>query len=243
VEEGAYEPWLRILNGKSHVLHHGYYATRLPPQKDPGQTWEDSRNAEEKFFRGKQCWCKPVIDRNRLGTGKLIHVLSANLSQMIQERFNLYDRKLILLRLPTLKKNLVDKMREVQLDLASLPKSFADDPQAHLLSLCTGFVEDMDFYTNGKENSDPKKPTFLHDALPHYSKLKDKVSHTRPKFEIAPAISLEPPRCVAPQLESYGLLVQLPNPDYVYEAPVAATPQPPRAPPEIKGTSSKAIHD
>jgi hypothetical protein len=143
-----------------------------------------------------------------------------------------------------LKKNLVDKMREVQLDLASLPKSFADDPQAHLLSLCTGFVEDMDFYTNGKENSDPKKPTFLHDALPHYSKLKDKVSHTRPKFEIAPAISLGPPICVTPQPDYQRLVVVgLPNPDDVYEAPIAATPQPPRAQPEISGTSSQAIHD
>jgi Dynamin central region len=236
VDEGTYESWLKILNGKSHVLHLGYYATRLPAQKDMGQTWEVSREAEDKFFRGKSCWCKPVTDKNRLGTAKLTQALSAKLSQMIQETFRPLDPWLILLRLPTLKKDLVDKMRKVQRDFASLPKSFADDPQAHLLSLCTGFVQEMDFYTNGKENSDPRKPTFLHDALPHYFKLKDKISLTRPKFEIALAISLPPPV----NFVNYEPVYLPPHPDYVHQLPVSTPESRPqhRAQTETKGTSS-----
>ena len=83
VGEGEYETWLKILNGKSHQLHHGYYTTRLPSPKEMNQTWEEARNKERNFFMSKQPWCH--VDKNRVGIGKLTEALSVRLSQMIEE--------------------------------------------------------------------------------------------------------------------------------------------------------------
>ena len=78
-------------------------------------------------------------------------------------------------------------MRQVFQDLNGLPKSFTDDPQANLLSLCSAFTQEVDSYTNGNPKERPNQATFLRDALPHYRILKDLVSDTRPQFAITPA--------------------------------------------------------
>lgn len=85
VMEGEYETWLNILNGKSHQLHHGYYATRLPSPKEMNQTGEEARKKEVNFFQSRQPWCN--VDKNRVGIGKLTEALSVRLSQMIEEMF------------------------------------------------------------------------------------------------------------------------------------------------------------
>ena len=89
--------------------------------------------------------------------------------------------------LPTLKKDLSDKMRKVQSDLNGLPKSFADNPQAHLLTLCNAFVQEIGSYTNGKPTYPPNQRTFLRDALRHYRVLEKEIKRTRPQFEVAPS--------------------------------------------------------
>ena len=50
VGEGEYEPWLKILNGKSRQLHHEYYSTHLPSPKEMNQTWEEARLKERNFL-------------------------------------------------------------------------------------------------------------------------------------------------------------------------------------------------
>lgn len=77
-------------------------------------------------------------------------------------------------------------MRRFQSELANLPKSFADNPQAHLLSLCTAFIQDVDTYTNGKPAYPPTQPTFLRDCLEYYRDLEKDIKYTRPQFEIMP---------------------------------------------------------
>jgi hypothetical protein len=96
-------------------------------------------------------------------------------------------------RLPTLKKDLSDKLRKVHLDLDALPKSFDDNPQAHLLSLCGTFIQEIDDYTNGKPNHNPDQPTFLQDALMHYRIFRQQVNGTRPRFGIPPAQTCDAP--------------------------------------------------
>ena len=81
VGEGEYETWMDILNGKSHQLHHGYYATRLASPKEINQTWQESRTKENNFFQSKAPWCH--VDKNRVGSKKLTEALSSKLSQMI----------------------------------------------------------------------------------------------------------------------------------------------------------------
>ena len=80
--------WLKIVNNKSHILHHGYYLTRLPrDEKEMQQTPTKSREMESNYLQGHQRWGK--VDKNRLGTAKLAEVLSTRLSLMIEETFNL----------------------------------------------------------------------------------------------------------------------------------------------------------
>lgn len=76
-------------------------------------------------------------------------------------------------------------MRKVKLDLDGLPKSFADNPQAHLLSLCAAFISDLDSYTNGKPTYPPDQPTFIREAAPYYRVLEKEIKRTRPEFKIS----------------------------------------------------------
>lgn len=186
VQEGEHENWLSIMNGRSRMLHHGYFMTRLPANlKEMQQTWEASRDMERNFFNSRQPWNK--LDKSRLSTAKLTEALSTRLSIMIEEMYTHFVIVNLTSRLPGLKKDLSDKMREVYQDLNGLPKSLADDPQANLLSLCSAFTQEVDSYTNGKPKEKPDQRTFLRDALPHYRTLKDLVSDTRPQFSVAPA--------------------------------------------------------
>ena len=77
-------------------------------------------------------------------------------------------------------------MRKVRQDLAEMPKSFAENPQSDLMSLCHAFIKEVESYTSGKPNDDPDQATFLGDASPHYEALKQEVIRTRPQFGISP---------------------------------------------------------
>jgi len=83
VPEGEHASWIDILENKTHRLHHGYYATRLPATKEMGQSWEDTRRLEKKFFQSTQPWNK--VDRNRTGVENLVGALSVRLNRMIEE--------------------------------------------------------------------------------------------------------------------------------------------------------------
>jgi hypothetical protein len=84
VQEGESEQWIKILNNERHILRCGYYATRLPGpnNKEMGQTWEQAREAEKRFF-GHKPW-SPFKDR--LGTENLTEALSDGLAEMIDAR-------------------------------------------------------------------------------------------------------------------------------------------------------------
>jgi hypothetical protein len=183
VGQGEYEPWFNILKGKTHQLHYGYYATRWAAPKEMEQTWSESRKKEENFFNSKDPWCH--VDKNRVGIEKLTEALSVRLSQMIEEMFD-PRHPLANTSLPTLKKDLFDKMKKVQSELGDLPQSFADNPQRNLLSLCSSFVQEIDKYTNGQPIHPPNQPTFLRDALRHYRGLEKEIKRTRPQFNVVP---------------------------------------------------------
>lgn len=79
-------------------------------------------------------------------------------------------------------------MRQVRSDLEDLPKSFMDNPQAHLLGLCNAFTQAIDSYTNGKPNYPSSQPTFLQENVINYRALEKEIKRTRPHFEIPPAL-------------------------------------------------------
>lgn len=88
LQEGEYDPWVKILNNQSHVLRRGYYMTRLPgpTPKEMAQTWEESREIERRFFK-KQPWSQQP-DKSRFGIDKLKEALSSGLAKMIEEKFS-----------------------------------------------------------------------------------------------------------------------------------------------------------
>lgn len=99
-------------------------------------------------------------------------------------------------------------MRNVDTQLTSLPKSFADNPQAHLLRLCSAFIQEVDSYTNGKPNHNPDDRTFLQEGQSHYQSLKALIEGTRPRFVICPTAVVEngePPVMEPPVIEGSSL--------------------------------------
>jgi hypothetical protein len=110
-------------------------------------------------------------------------------------------------RLPGLKEEVLNKLKKIDQDLAELPDSLAQNPQADLSKLCIKFVKEVESYASGKPNDDPKQRTFLRDCLSHYRSLKDRILSTRPHFGVGHSdprlsngiIEASPlPQCLAP---------------------------------------------
>lgn len=87
-------------------------------------------------------------------------------------------------RLPGLKEEVFDKLRDVEQELVGLPESLSENPQIDLSKLCIKFVKDVENYAGGKPNDDPSQRTFLRDSLSHYRSLKDRILSTRPHFKV-----------------------------------------------------------
>jgi len=85
----------------------------------------------------------------------------------------------------------MDRLQNVESELRNLPPSFADNPQGHVLGICSSFVRDIENYTNGTPPvSFPSISTpqsFLRDAAVCYSALEKGIKGTRPRFEITPS--------------------------------------------------------
>jgi hypothetical protein len=77
------------------------------------------------------------------------------------------------------------KMKKVQDDLDLLPHSFADNPQAGLLALCSEFISETDEYVNGA----PNRATFFRELHNQFNKLTKDIMGTRPAFETTPSDS------------------------------------------------------
>jgi hypothetical protein len=78
-------------------------------------------------------------------------------------------------------------MRTIREGLQKLPKSFEDNPQAELWSLCITFTKAVNEYAGGKsENADSNVKSFLQESDPHYLGFKEAILRTRPKFQVVP---------------------------------------------------------
>ena len=88
-----------------------------------------------------------------------------------------------------MKKSIIEKLRDLQEKLDALPKAFDDNPQAHLLSLCNAFQQDIDDYTGGKPQFDPNQRVFLQGAAIYYRSLQNEIRKTKPEFIIPPLLT------------------------------------------------------
>src|SRR5579859_2434887 len=85
VQQDEYEPWLRIMSGKSHVLRRGYYMTRLLPLTPKDEAENKTMAGKQKGFFSRSPW-KELNKSNRLGTDKLTEALSLALEEMIKNK-------------------------------------------------------------------------------------------------------------------------------------------------------------
>jgi hypothetical protein len=78
------EAWIDVIEGKKHVLKHGYYCTRQPEDSDRsrGITFDEARQVENAFFQQTLPWSKS-IQIERFGTRNLTEKLSILLSEKI----------------------------------------------------------------------------------------------------------------------------------------------------------------
>ncbi|CDO78268.1 hypothetical protein BN946_scf184564.g1, partial [Trametes cinnabarina] len=80
------ELWLDVLEGREHVLQHGYYCTRQPDddQRLAGITSMEARAAEADFFRTTSPWSSSTVP-HRFGTQNLVKSISELLTRIISD--------------------------------------------------------------------------------------------------------------------------------------------------------------
>lgn len=87
VEDGTFEIWRPVLEGKVHKLQHGYYVVKNPdPQQLKDVTHEKARATEVTFFQQGRWASLGASISTRLGSDRLAIKLSALLEDLIKAR-------------------------------------------------------------------------------------------------------------------------------------------------------------
>ena len=92
-------------------------------------------------------------------------------------------------RLPTLKTSTLKAKNDTRDQLGKLPKSMADNPQSHLLSLFRAFFKDVEDYTSGYPSYSTEQETFSQEARMYYQQLQRAIQRTKPEFHVQEAMS------------------------------------------------------
>lgn len=88
LQSGEEQAWLDVLDGKRHILKHGYYVTKQPAVADLVKKLdhEEVREMEQDFFATTPPWSSVAVTiRNRMGVTNLTKELSRLLSQLIEQ--------------------------------------------------------------------------------------------------------------------------------------------------------------
>ncbi|KAJ7196517.1 P-loop containing nucleoside triphosphate hydrolase protein [Mycena pura] len=163
----ARNQWLDVLEGRKHVLQHGYYCTRQPDDDERNRniTTAEARAAESQFFRSTTPWSAST-HANRLGTDNLVSTLSTLLVQIINER------------LPVIRQMANELMQACRHDLASLPEKVLAEPATHMLNLVTAFVTDIRQHVDGQSGMSG----LIHERNAAFAEFKVAINNTQPKF-------------------------------------------------------------
>ncbi|KAK6537183.1 hypothetical protein TWF694_011380 [Orbilia ellipsospora] len=126
VLEGEHEQWIKILRGREHRLHHGYFVTKQPSQQQLLEriSHEQARKYEDIFFHNMEPWRTELADINdRFGTVNLQKYLSKQLAGLIR------------MRLPAIIHSVDNQIAQVQAQLNELPPPPASSLSAVLRNL------------------------------------------------------------------------------------------------------------
>ncbi|KAJ6477061.1 P-loop containing nucleoside triphosphate hydrolase protein, partial [Mycena sanguinolenta] len=130
--------WHDVIMGYKHPLHHGYFCTRQPDDKERtnGIIGSEARRIEAEFFANSDPW-STCPEQDRLGTDNLISTLSNCLVQMISET------------LPRISRTADTHLEACRTSLAALPEPPTEDPATHLLTLITEFSNEIKQWVQG----------------------------------------------------------------------------------------------
>ncbi|KAH7928503.1 hypothetical protein BV22DRAFT_199383 [Leucogyrophana mollusca] len=134
----ARELWMDVIEGRRHILTHGYYCTRQPDDADrtEGISTAQARIQESTFFRTTPPWSGST-QTHRFGTSNLVNALSAQLVQMINDM------------LPNIRSDAAQLLAACQSKLSSIPKAIEADPASHMMNLVADFCATIDRYVRG----------------------------------------------------------------------------------------------
>jgi hypothetical protein len=98
-------------------------------------------------------------------------------------------------------------MRSIRDNLQKLPKSFEDNPQAELWSLCLNFTRAVNEYADGKSDTggNKERSCFLQQSDPHYFNFQADILRTRPKFQVSPRKDVERPDTAGQSQDQEGI--------------------------------------
>ncbi|CAL1697633.1 unnamed protein product [Somion occarium] len=111
LQRGEERTWMKILEGSSHPLKHGYFMMKQasPEELEKRMSFEDARKSEREWFQTNAPWKDMSNFHNRMGTRNLTKELSRLLGAVINQA------------LPKLCKMSKESLQQVSHDIAALP--------------------------------------------------------------------------------------------------------------------------
>ncbi|KAH8117944.1 P-loop containing nucleoside triphosphate hydrolase protein [Phellopilus nigrolimitatus] len=169
LQEGEHQPWLNVLAGRDHPLHHGYYVTKQPAVIELSEKLDhgDARKREREYFSTVTPWNAAESHiKTRMGVPNLTKELSRLLSQLIE------------LTLPKLRADSKTNLDKCLRELQSLPPPPPENPIAELLRLVSFFTADLSNYVWGS----PAYESLIQHCRPAYAKFMKDIIKTGPNF-------------------------------------------------------------
>ncbi|EKM56257.1 uncharacterized protein PHACADRAFT_140877 [Phanerochaete carnosa HHB-10118-sp] len=168
IQHGEEDAWLRVLEGSSHPLKHGYFVTKQPsPQElEERVPFAEARLRETTFFEQTAPWCHKSNLSERFGTPYLTKALSKLLGGVINSA------------LPTLRSDLKEALLDVKCRNEALPPPPPENPASELLKLVTGFSDDVGALIKGTESFE----RLIQQCRPAYKRFKRDIYGTKPDY-------------------------------------------------------------
>lgn len=168
IQPGEEDAWLRVLEGSSHPLKHGYFVTKQPSPQELREkvSSAEARLREKIFFEETAPWCHKSGLKDRMGTPHLTRALSKLLGGVINSA------------LPVLRTELKDSLHDVRRQIDALPPPPPENPAAELLKLVTAFCSDVGALIQGAEPFE----RLIQRCRPAYKQLKRDIHSTKPEY-------------------------------------------------------------
>ncbi|EGO22889.1 hypothetical protein SERLADRAFT_471404 [Serpula lacrymans var. lacrymans S7.9] len=134
------QTWRNVLEGREHILTHGYYCVRLPNDAERAEklTRAEAQARALGFFNSTKPWSE-IADRGRFGIPGFVNDISELLIQLIEKA------------LPKLKKEIEKLLANCADNLDKLPPLILNNPVAEVISRVNAFCEGLKSAVYGRE--------------------------------------------------------------------------------------------